>query len=83
MINQMQSLSDEQIRAGFVASCVESVAKHLNCAPSVIWNRMMAVELIDKYLFACYDVLHTESREAVTLDVLETLELWEKRKKTL
>jgi len=80
MIQEVIHLTDEQILAGFVASCIESVATRLNCPPSVIWDRMNAVHLVDEYLFRHYDVLHTESRESITLDVIDTLQRWEAEK---
>jgi hypothetical protein len=41
---------------------------------------MNKVGLIHDYLMACYDTLHTESRENVTADVIETLKYWEEKK---
>ena len=42
---------------------------------------MEEVGLIDRYIYACYDALHTESRENLTTDLVQTLEFWESRKK--
>lgn len=64
----------------FVSSCIESVAIALNESPSAIFRRMHKVGLIHDYLIACYDTLHTESRENVTADVIETLKYWEENK---
>lgn len=64
----------------FVSSCIESVAIALNESPSAIFRRMHKVGLIHDYLIACYDTLHTESRENVTADVIETLNYWEEKK---
>jgi hypothetical protein len=41
---------------------------------------MQRVGLIENYIWRCYDTLHTQSREYVTDDVLEALEVWEKKK---
>ena len=64
----------------FVSSCIESVALALKESPSAIFQRMNKVGLIHDYLMACYDTLHTESRENVTADVIETLKYWEEKK---
>ena len=36
--------------------------------------------LIHDYIIPYYDTIHTESRENVTADIIETLEFWEKQK---
>ena len=41
------------------------------------YDRMKAVGLIEKYIIPHYDVIHTESRENVTNDMIETLKRWE------
>ena len=70
-------LSYPQILMGFVASCVESVAKKLHIDTATMYHRMDAVGLIDNYLIPFYDTLHTESRENLTDSLVETLERWE------
>ncbi len=64
----------------FVSSCIESVAEKLGCKASEAYRRMERVELIQDYIIPCYDTIHSESRENVTADIIETLEFWEKRK---
>lgn len=63
---------------GFIASCIESVASELNLPYFEIFERMERVGLIDNYIFPSYDALHTESRENLTLNLINTLEHWEK-----
>lgn len=72
-------LSKSQILMGFVASCVESLAKRLNNDTATMYHRMDAVGMIDNYLISFYDTLHTESRENLTDSLVETLERWEKK----
>ena len=55
-------LSKSQILMGFVASCVESLAKRLHNDTATMYHRMDAVGMIDNYLISFYDTLHTESR---------------------
>lgn len=75
-----QRPTEEERKYTFVCSCIESDALRLNCKASAIFRRMNNVGLIDGYIIPCYDTLHTESRENVTADILETLLYWEKEK---
>ena len=61
----------------FAASCIESVAAALRQPATEVYQRMKRVNLIDEYILPCYEVLHSESRENVTKDIIKTLELWE------
>lgn len=74
-------LSESQIIMGFVASCVDSVAKRLNIDTFTMYHRMDAVGMIDNYLIPFYDTLHTESRESLTDSLVDTLEQWEVNKR--
>lgn len=64
----------------FVSSCIESVAERLCCKATEVYRRMERVGLIHDYIIPYYDTIHTESRENVTSDIVETLEFWEKKK---
>ena len=64
----------------FVSSCIESVSEKLGCKSSEMYRRMERVGLIQDYIISCYDTIHSESRENVTNDIIETLEFWEKKK---
>lgn len=65
---------------GFVASCIEDVAERLGADYAVIYDRMVAVGMIENYIIPHYNVLHTESRENVTSGLIETLNRWEEAK---
>jgi len=71
--------SAEECRNIFMASCIESVAKRLQQPVDEVYRRMARVNLIDDYIIPCYEVLHSESRENVTQDIIYTLELWEQK----
>lgn len=73
-------LSEDEIIMGFVASCIESAADRLGCHPDEMLDRMEAVGLIDEYIYPHYEVLHTEDRENLTDNILETLSRWEANK---
>lgn len=61
----------------FAASCIEWVADALDCDYQDVFNRLDKVGLIDNYIIECYDVLHLESRQNITKDIIQTLLLWE------
>lgn len=71
--------TEEELRTIFASSCVESVARTTGCPASAVYSRMKRVKLIENYIWEFYDVLHTQSREYVTEDILKTLEIWEKK----
>ena len=71
--------SSAESRNIFTASCVESVASALQQPADEVYRRMARVNLIDDYIIPCYEVLHSESRENVTKDLIYTLELWEQK----
>lgn len=73
-------LTDQEILMSFVASCIEDVAERLGVDYVVIYDRMAEVGLIENYIIPHYNVLHTESRENVTSDLIETLNRWEESK---
>ena len=62
----------------FAASCIDSVARAVGSTPEEMFKRMDKVNLIDDYILRHYGVLHTESRQHVTEDVLQALEEYEK-----
>ncbi len=72
--------SEKECQSIFIASCVESAAKALGVSPEVMYQRMVRIDLIKEYIVPCYNVLHAESRESVTEDILKTIEIWEKKK---
>lgn len=67
-------------KAIFVASCVECAADSECISACEMYLRMHRVGLIENYILPCYDVLHAESRQNVTADILSTLKIWEQRK---
>lgn len=77
---EMITLSDEELQNIFAASCVETLAKALGVSTTEAYTRMKNVNMMDNFIYPCYDTLHTESREHVTEDLLEYLHSWEKEK---
>ncbi len=67
-------LSEEEIRLGFVASCVEYVAQALGCSFADVYQRMKRVGMLEGYIYKHYGVIHAESREHITQELIEYLQ---------
>lgn len=80
MLEPLIELSKEEIELSFVASCIEGVARKLGKSYKEIYERMNKVGMLENYILPYYDVLHTQSREHVTEDMIECLTNWEKEK---
>lgn len=72
-------MSKKQLVLIFVSSCVEAAARKVGCGTRDMYLRMKRVGLIHRFILPGYDVLHTQSREQVTDDVLNALQLWEQK----
>ena len=70
-------LSHTELVLAFAASCIESVARRLGIPYQEVFARMKHVGMIENYILPYYDILHTESREHVTDNMLECLTTWE------
>lgn len=71
--------TEEELKTIFVSSCIESAASAIGCTASEMYLRMKRINLIKDYIWEFYDVLHTQSRESVTEDILKTLNIWEEK----
>lgn len=69
----IQGLTDEEVRMGFAASCIEDAARRVGCSYLEMYHRMKRVGLSQAYA-SHLDPVHTQSREYVTTEVLETLQ---------
>ena len=69
--------SKDEIQMAFVASCIESVADRLNIGYREAFESMDKVDMIDSYIYRFYEQLHSESRENLTLSLVDTLFRWE------
>lgn len=72
-------VTEEELKTIFASSCIESAARAIGCPASEMYLRMKRINLIENYIWEFYDVLHTQSREYVTEDILKTLNIWEKK----
>ena len=69
----------EELRNIFASSCVEAAARKVGCSSGEMYRRMKRVGLIRGFILPGYSVLHTQSREHVTEDVLGALAIWEQK----
>lgn len=66
-----------QVKMAFVATCIEATARTLGLGYKEVYNRMEKVNMIDEYIYPCYETLHTESRENIVGDLIACLNNWE------
>lgn len=78
-MNQIVQISQAQVEMAFVATCIEATARTMGISYSEVYNRMKRLNLIDKYIYPCYGVLHTESRENIVKDLMNCMDTWERK----
>lgn len=78
-MEEIRTISKEQILMAFVATCIETTARSLNADYKEIFQRMERVGMIDNYIIPNYDPLHSESREVLAQRLVECLDNWEKK----
>ena len=61
----------------FVSTCIEATARTLGVSYKEVYDRMNKVNMIDEYIYPCYETLHTESRENIVNDLINCLKNWE------
>lgn len=61
----------------FVATCIEATARTLGISYQEVYDRMNRVNMIDDYIYPCYETLHTESRENLAAGLIDCLKTWE------
>ena len=76
---QMVEIPQEQVVMAFVATCIEATARIMGKSYREVYERMKRINLIDKYIYPCYNVLHTESRENLVEDLQKCMANWERK----
>lgn len=64
-------------RIHFAVMAIESAARKLGVTSRELYDRLKAQNLIHNRLIGRYELLHTQSREWVADDIVETLHNWE------
>lgn len=67
----------ESDRTHFAVIAIETAARKLGVSTDVFVNRLEKQNLIEGRLYKFYETLHTQSKEYVADDIIETLENWE------
>lgn len=80
IMTTVRGLSELEARMGFASLCVEATAKQANCSYKEMYERLKKVGLIQEYVRRL-DPVHTQSREYVVNEILQTLERLEKNQK--
>ena len=76
-MEQVRSISKEQVTMAFVETCIESTARYLNTDYREVFERMDRIGMIDDYILPNYEPLHSESREVLAERLVECLNNWE------
>lgn len=66
-----------QVMMAFVSTCIEATARTLGVSYKEVYDRMNKVNMIEDYIYPCYETLHTESRENIVNDLITCLKNWE------
>lgn len=77
--NESYNSSEAYRKIHFAIMAIESGAKKMGISAPQMVSRLNNVGLIHKRLIRHYDMLHTQSLEYVTDDIVETLKNWEAR----
>lgn len=58
----------------FAVFCIENVAIRLNAAPEAVYNALTEKsDILNRYIVANYDVLHTQGKDYIINDILEVM----------
>ena len=76
-MEEVRSISKEQVVMAFVATCVETTARYLNADYGEVFERMDKVGMFENYILPNYEPLHSESREVLAERLVECLTNWE------
>ena len=66
-------LTDDEVRMGFLAQCVEAAAEADSSDYAAMFGRLERADLTQNYILRFYDTLHTESIDNITRTLLSLL----------
>lgn len=78
-MDNLIEIPKNQIIMAFVATCIEATARKLGVGYREVYERMARINMIDDYIYPCYETLHTESRDNIANDMIACLNNWEVR----
>ena len=57
----------------FAIFCIENIAVYLNREAVDIYDALKTSGILYKYVFPCYDVLHTQRKDYIVNDIVELM----------
>lgn len=78
-MEQLVNISKTQVVMAFVATCIETTARTLGVGYKEVYDRMNRVNMIEDYIYPCYETLHAERRENLASNLIECLKTWEEK----
>ena len=57
----------------FAVFCIENIANAMNTAPEKVYDALEKSGLLSGYIAANYDILHTQSKEYITDDIIRVM----------
>ncbi len=58
----------------FAIFCIENIATKLSVDAKRVYNALEESGVLKNYIFACYDVLHTQGKEYIIDDICRVME---------
>ena len=77
----MEETIYERNKIHFAIMAIEASSKKMNISPMEMYQRLEKVNLLKRLVLDCYDVMHTQSLQHVSEDLVEALHNWEAREK--
>lgn len=69
--------ADMHDRMQFAIFAIEAAAQKYGLNSSALYQRLKHLDLISQRLLADYELLHTQSKDYIADDLMETLQNWE------
>ena len=57
----------------FAVFCIENIANAMNTAPEKVYDALEKSGLLSGYITSNYDILHTQSKEYITDDIIRVM----------
>ena len=77
----MEETTNERNKIHFTVMAIEAGSKKMNISPMEMYQRLEKVNLLQRLVWGCYDVMHTQSLQHVADDLVEALHNWEERER--
>lgn len=58
----------------FALFCVDFVAKQLNQSPDIVYEKLKDSGLLQNYIIANFDILHTQGKDYLVDDIIQLMQ---------